>query len=200
MPAPPRRIDADLSASPCGTNVFSLPHHLNENGDRSWNEWRPSRYPEMRSLHVNCTVSSSRRKSSEMIQIEQMVKKCLTFLENPVKVGLLLVDHEEADGEAARGDPMSAPRVARATRLPTTPSRNLTAVSHTGDAPPPPILNMPKERLMYGRLISQRIVAIYITTLLAFSILFINSLRADQSRPDPPCARTSCRSRRRKPR
>ncbi len=186
MPAPPRRIDADLSASPCGTNVFSLPHHLNENGDRSWNEWRPSHYPEMHSVHVNCTVSSSQRKSREMIQIEQMVKKCLTFLENPVKVGLLLIDHEEANREAAHGDPVSASRVARATRLPTTPGRNLTAFSHSADAPPPPkILNMPKERLMYGRLVIQRIVAIHIATLLAFSILFINSPRADESRPDP---------------
>jgi hypothetical protein len=104
VPAPPRRVDADLSASPCGTNVFSLPHHLNENGDRSWNEWRPSQCPEMRSVHVNCTVSSSQRKSSEMIQIEQMVKKCLTFLENPVKVGLLVIDREEANrrGRARR--------------------------------------------------------------------------------------------------
>jgi len=91
MPAHPRRTDVDVSASPYGTNVFSLPHHLSENGERSWNEWRPSKSHEMHSVHFNCTVSSSQRKSRAIIHIEQMVKKCLTFLENPVKVILLLI-------------------------------------------------------------------------------------------------------------
>jgi hypothetical protein len=96
----------DVSASPYGTNVFSLPHHLNENGDRSWNEWQPSNVSRnaFRSLQLYDLVLSTQVQCDHP-HIEQMVKKCLTFLENPVKVALLLILRKLRSGLAPRTDP-----------------------------------------------------------------------------------------------